>query len=592
MKKLLVVLFLVTSAFAQERIEKSLSPTVLIEGGPQWTVEERMRFYKIPGLSVAVVDNGKLVWAKGYGHANIRAQKPVTTKTMFLAGSVSKPVAAMAAVDLVERGKVAFDADVNTILKTWQLPSNDFTAKTPVTLRQLLSHSAGTTVHGFPGYPRAFERPSVKQILDGATPANTAAVRVDLAPNTQFRYSGGGTTIAQQAMADATGLDFASVMRRHVLGPLGMTNSTYAQPLPKSFHGQAATAYRTLDRAIPGGWHVYPEAAAAGLWTTPSDLAKVIVEMHDALAGRDSEVLSIDGARLMLTPRFSAGGPNRHIGVGWFLDQRTSGAKYFMHNGVDEGFDALLIATADGSKGAVMMANTNGSFPLMEEFVRAIAREYNWPGYLTIAPPPAQMPAELLTRVRGRWRVDANRVIPIRTSGEALELVTLAGPVKLHYLSDGTFARHDADERYRVTDKGLEVIAGGKTTLAMRTEDPLLPLELLADHRVDEAIAALRMLNNSQTTARMGLNLLRLGRERDAIRVLELNVELNPQSAEAWDNLSNALLQAGEYERAAEATKKILEYVETDRNLDERARGFLRSYPKIRLHEIENREER
>jgi CubicO group peptidase (beta-lactamase class C family) len=592
MKKLFLLLLFAAFAHAEDprvaRVTRGLLPPVVIEDGPVWTLEERMRFYAVPGLSVAVVDGGRIVWAKGYGLADVRARRPVTTRTMFLAGSISKPVTAMGAVDLVERGVLPFDAGVNTLLKSWRLPENELTAKTPVTLRQLFSHSAGTTVHGFPGYARKFPRPTIRQILDGEAPANTAPVRVDLAPNTQFRYSGGGTTIAQQAMADVTGLAFATLMRRHVLAPLGMIDSTYEQPLPSALHPRAATAHRPPDRPVPGGWHVYPEAAAAGLWTTPSDLARVIVELHDALSGRPSRVLTIDGARLMLTPRFPAGGPGRTIGIGFFLDDR-GGARYFTHGGVDEGFDALLVATADGSKGAVLMANTNGSMPLMAEIVRAIAREYEWPGYLNVVPPMQEASVELLEPAPGRYRLDADRVIAIRRVGHTLETPTLLGPVPLRYLTDGTFARHDRDERYRLTGAGLEVIAGGKTTVAAKTEEPLTPAELLADGRVDEALAALRAAPDAMAIKRAAFDVLYAQRVRDALRLFELNVTLHPTSADAWDNLAEGSLRAGDLKRAAEAIRKAYALLDSDPTVSERMRGFLRTAIAMRLHEVEER---
>ncbi|HEX2122340.1 MAG TPA: serine hydrolase domain-containing protein [Thermoanaerobaculia bacterium] len=595
MRKLLVLILFAAAAHADDsriaRVEKGLLPPVLIDGGPVWTIDERMRYYNIPGLSVAVVDDGKVVWAKGYGLADVDSGRPVTTGTMFLAGSISKPVTAMAAVDLVERGVVPFDADINTILRSWQLPSNELTAKTPVTMRQLLSHSAGTTVHGFPGYPRRFPRPTVRQVLDGEPPANTVAVRVDLLPNTQFRYSGGGTTIAQQALSDVTRTGFAALMRRHVLGPLGMASSTYAQPLPAPYHARAARAYRPGQRAIPGGWHVYPEAAAAGLWTTPSDLARVIVEMHDALNGRESRVLSIDGARLMLTPRLQAG-PTSRIGIGFFIEDRR-GSKYFGHDGVDEGFDAMLTATIDGSKGLVMMANSNGSFNLMAEVARAVAREYGWPGALNVAPPVQQrVPEELLTRVPGRYRVDANRVVSISRKDDALEIETLLGPQRLYLLTDGTFARGDRDERFRPADAGLEVIAGGKTVVAARTEDPLMPLELLAAGRMDDAIAFYRKTPEQTAVNRFGFTLLRIGRKADALRLFELNTELHPEAANTWDSLAEALVEMKELDRAAAATRKALALVDGDKTLDERTRGFLKANAAIRLHEIREAQRR
>lgn len=594
MKKLLVVLLFTVTAQAADpriaRVEKGLVPPVIIEGGPVWSIEERMRFYNVPGLSVAVVDGGEIVWAKGYGLADVDSGRPVTTGTMFLAGSISKPVTAMAAVDLVERGKVPFDADINTILRSWQLPSNELTAKTPVTMRQLLSHSAGTTVHGFPGYPREWPRPTVKQLLDGEAPANTAAVRVDLEPNTKFRYSGGGTTIAQQALSDVTRTDFALLMRRHVLGPLGMSSSTYAQPLPESYHSRAAAAYRPGQRAVTGGWHVYPEAAAAGLWTTPSDLARVIVEMHHALNGDASRVLSIDGARLMLTPRFQAG-PNSRVGIGFFIEDRR-GSKYFGHDGVDEGFDAMFTATIDGSKGIVLMANTNGSFNLMAEVARAVAREYGWPGMLNLAPPVQSVSQDLLARLPGRYRVDANRIVSVARKNDALEIDTLLGPQRLYLLTDGTFARADRDERFRLSDAGLEVIAGGKTVVAPRTEDPLMPLELLAAGRMDDAVALYRKTPEEASVNRFGFSLLRVGRKTDALRLFELNTELHPASANAWDSLAEALVEMKQFDRAVAATQKSLELVDGDKALDDRTHGFLKANAKIRLYEISEAQRR
>ncbi len=580
--KLALALLLATSSFAKDariaRVEQGLLPPRVIEGGPVWTIEARMERYEIPGLSVAVVDGGRLAWVKGYGVADVSTGRKVTPRTMFLAGSISKPVTAIAAVDLVEKGRLPFDAGVNTLLRSWQLPSNELTAKTPVTLRQLFSHTAGTTVHGFPGYPRAFERPTIQQILDGEPPANTAPVRVDLEPDTQHRYSGGGTTVAQLAMSDVTGLDFPELMRRHVLGPLGMASSTYEQPLPRALHGRAASGHHAGPRPIPGGWHVYPEAAAAGLWTTPGDLAKVIVEMHDALAGRRPRVLSIDGARMMLTPRFRAG-EDSWIGIGFFLEDQGA-ERYFAHGGSDEGFEALLIATEDGSQGAVLMANANGTMPLIDEVLRAIAREYQWPGFLDIAPPVLPMPIDVLAGAPGRYRVDAERVIAIQRSGPALETLTLGQLVQLYPLADGTLARSDADERYRLTGAGLEVITEDKTIVAPRTEDPLTTYELLAGCRVDQVVANFRAKPDERAVNRAGYSLLRVGRRSDAVVLFELNTELHAQSANAWDSLGDALYAKGELPRAAEATRRAQSLLDADTSLDERAKqGAAVGYP-------------
>jgi len=237
---------------------------------------ERMAELGIPGLSVAVIDGRELAWARGYGVLDLESKREVTPESLFLAGSISKPVAATAALRLVQEGKLTLDGDVNRWLRSWRLPSSAAFGDEVVTLRRLLTHTAGLTVHGFPGYART-EIPTVPQVLDGEAPANTAAVRVDLTPGTEWRYSGGGYTVMQLLLADVSGRPFEELVADSVLGPFGMASSTYQNPLPADFHQLAATGHHPGQRPVAGGWHVYPEMAAAGLWTTASDLARFAI---------------------------------------------------------------------------------------------------------------------------------------------------------------------------------------------------------------------------------------------------------------------------------------------------------------------------
>ena len=233
------------------QVENGLRPPVLLEGDKTWSIAERMRFYHVEGVSIAVIRDSKIEWAKGYGMADAEAKQSVTTTTLFQAGSISKPVAAMGALVLVQDGKLTLDGDINQFLKSWKVPANAHTGKAPVTLERLLSHTAGLTVHGFPGYAAGEAVPTVPQVLDGAAPANTAPVRVDLDPGTQYRYSGGGYTIAQLAMTDVTGQPFPALMQRLVLGPLGMKASTYDQPLPAARLPEAAAGYDAEGKPDP-----------------------------------------------------------------------------------------------------------------------------------------------------------------------------------------------------------------------------------------------------------------------------------------------------------------------------------------------------
>lgn len=273
----LITIALIPSAVAQskspdvaariQRVESRIPPIPLSDTEPplQLDLDRLMEIYKCPGLSVAVIDNFKIAWAKGYGVTQSGGTTPVTVHTIFQAGSISKPVAATGTLSLIEHGKLSLDENVNLKLKSWQVPDNEFTKDQKVTLRRLLSHSAGLTVHGFPGYEVGKPIPSLLQIFNGEPPANTAPIRVDFVPGTKFRYSGGGITIEQQLVIDVAGKPFPQFMRESVLDKIGMSDSGYDQPLPPARAAMAATGAYGDGMSVSGKWHVYPEMAAAGL---------------------------------------------------------------------------------------------------------------------------------------------------------------------------------------------------------------------------------------------------------------------------------------------------------------------------------------
>ena len=358
------------------RVENGLMPAQIAKGEPipKWTIAERMAHYKVVGVSVAVIDNYAIHWAKGYGTLAKDNTRPVTTATLFQAGSISKPVAATAALHLVEAGKLSLDEDVNRKLKSWHVPENEFTREQKVTLRRILSHSAGLTVHGFPGYAVDEPLPTLIEILDGKKPANTAPIRVDLVPGSTERYSGGGYTIMQLLLTDVTGERFPQLLKSTVLEKVGMQHSTYQQALPPDWAKNAASGYRPNGEPVQGKWHVYPEMAAAGLWTTASDLAQFTIEIQKSREGRSNRVLSREMTNQMLTRQIDGAGLGLMLGG-------TDQAPRFSHGGADEGFQAMLLATLDSGKGAVVMANSDNGISLAQEILLSIAAEYGWPDY-------------------------------------------------------------------------------------------------------------------------------------------------------------------------------------------------------------------
>ncbi|HEX8170254.1 MAG TPA: serine hydrolase domain-containing protein [Thermoanaerobaculia bacterium] len=490
---LLLLLTLPAAAQTQQAIEQNLGTPVPIEGVSGPTLEQRMKELGVAAISYAVVEDGRVVLAAARGLADIESGRRATTSTLFQAASISKPVTAMAVMDLVERGQLPLEAPVNSLLRTWKLPDNELTAKTPVTLRMLLSHSGGTTVHGFPGYATDQKLPTLIEILNGTPPANTTAIVVDLPPNTRQRYSGGGIEVVQQVLHDQFATPFPELMRRTVLAPLGMRRSTYEQPLPRARRDEAATAYRLGPTELRGKWHIYPENAAAGLWTTPAELAQTIIEMQDALAGRPTRVLSTDAAWHMLKRRFPPG-DIPPIGIGFFLEEHD-GVPYFSHGGYNEGFLSQLMATRDGRQGAVVMTNSDGGSILLWDLLAAIAREYRWPGFSPKPLHPVSVSAAEADRVIGRYESESGEVISIRRRGDALQVLDVTtGWHTLYAIEGGLFARNDRNVRYAKEGDALLVIENEKRTTAhaLPADAPIRADELLGERRLEEALAAYR----------------------------------------------------------------------------------------------------
>jgi CubicO group peptidase (beta-lactamase class C family) len=356
-----------------ERVENGIPAIPLGENEAplQVNLQKLMEIYKVPGLSIAVIDNFKIVWAKGYGVSEAGGSTPVSTGTLFQAGSISKPVAATGTLYLVEHGKLSLDGDVNRKLVSWKVPENEFTKEQKVTLRRLLSHSAGLTVHGFPGYGVDQPIPTLVQIFNGEKPANTGPIRVDFVPGSKSRYSGGGITIEQQLVIDVTGEPFPQFMRKTVLDKIGMKESTYQQPLPPARAALAASGTYANGKVVVGKWHVYPEMAAAGLWTTPSDLARFAIEIAQSKRGKANHVLSQAMTQQMLTPQIDG------IGLGFFLGDKNNPGQ-FGHNGADEGFQAVLTMFSDSGHGVAMMANSDNGIAVANYLIKSVAKEYAW----------------------------------------------------------------------------------------------------------------------------------------------------------------------------------------------------------------------
>lgn len=549
-------------------VENGLIRPVYIEGDSLWNIEERMKYYGVPGVSIAVIKDNKIAWTKAYGIMDKETNEPVTTKTLFQAGSISKPVAAYGALKAVESGKLSLSGDVNTYLTSWKLPDNEFTKEKKVTLEQLVSHTAGLTVHGFLGYSPDLPVPTVVQVLDGAAPANSPPVRVDKAPGGAFRYSGGGYTVMQQMMIDVYGKSFPEIEKELVLGPLGMNNSTYDQPLDEVSVKLAATGYLPDHSQTKGKRHTYPEMAAAGLWTTAEDLAKFAIDIQQTLKGESNKVLSKEMVQRMLTP--VDGG---FIGLGIFIDDKK-GDIYFGHGGWDEGFSSEMKAHKDKGYGVVVLTNSNHP-SFIGEVIRSVARAYKWdnvvPEYKKLGLDPA-----VVEKISGRYHNGSDGGISILNNDGRLFIKYLRSdqPDELFRVSDKLYmtALHEREYEFEVNDAGevgLHIYNTGDTEVTHRKlkDDEKVPYEYLLAGDFDGALKGYRALLKADPEDhyvgegdlnRQGYTLLEDGKTRLALDVFKINTMLYPNSYNVYDSYGDACKANGDNKAAIENYRKAL----------------------------------
>lgn len=399
-------------------VERALPPVPSADTTIQLSLAEWMDVLGVPGVSIAVIDDYRVVWAKGYGtmEAGVTGAS-VTPTTLFQAASIAKPVTAVALLHHASNGAFDLDADIRSTLHSWSLPSGGADSGSTITLRQLLSHTAGIRAGGFSGYERGTPLPSTLQILNGVEPALNSPAIVDATPGAAVAYSGLGYTIIELALVDRLGQPFEQIVDDAVFRPLGMRNSSFAREIPQTTVNRVARGHLASGAPTPGGWQVYPELAAAGLWTTPTDLAKLAIATAESWTGRSTKVLSTDAAREMLAPY------RERMGLGWVVRSGDS-LGYFAHSGGNQGYRAHIEMLASVGKGVVVMTNSDVGHPLSALITLAVAQRFAWPdsGERRLSRASAQLLAEqmagvgkvftrvsidaaLLTRYAGRYEL-------------------------------------------------------------------------------------------------------------------------------------------------------------------------------------------
>jgi CubicO group peptidase (beta-lactamase class C family) len=533
-----------------EQVLNEIPPGIIVQGEPTHysTLLERMAALHVPGVSIAVIHNGSLEWASGFGMTGPGGD-PITPDTLLQASSISKPVTALAVLSLVQAGRLDLDRDVNTYLRSWKVPDNSFTAHSKVTLHELLDHTAGVTIEGFLGYRAGDPLPTLRQILNGEPPALGPAVDVSFVPGTQFRYAGGGFLVLRQILTDVTGQPFEQLMQNTVLSPLGMAHSSFQQPLPPDELSRAALPHDRDGQVFDHGARVYPELAPDGLWTTASDLARYIIGVQRSLAG--DGFLSPATARLMLTPGLE------HWGLGPIIGEDPR-HPYFTFSGGNYGFISAFVGYNQGD-GAVVMSNAERGGALAIEILRSIARTYQWPDFQPFRRRVVDMDPRSLTALPGGYQLSPDKIIAISRTGSELFMMqtgSTLGRQRLYPLSPDRFLiRETSSQHFPETSETEVAFTTAPDKKAQRIDLFVNGIEL-PDHavrmspgaaqRAIEQLAALAARVERQVPVPGGPEALRQLIDRMADGHPE-QLQVGPELARVlqWDRIGNQRFMTG-----------------------------------------------
>src|SRR5688572_8649129 len=399
------------------QVEEGLAGMIRVEGEDEvkWTIEERMAHYKVPGLSIAVVKDYQLDWAKGYGEADVSEHRKVTEETVFQAASISKSLNAVGLLKLAQDGKIDLSSDINNYLTAWKFPYDDASKGKKISVANLLSHTAGLSVHGFRGYGSYEPIPTVVDIMDGKSPANSDAIRSMFEPGLRVQYSGGGTTISQLIVTDITHTPYDVFMSTNVLTPLSMDNSFFTQPPPQSKRSVLATAYHGDGSEVKGKFHVYPEQAAAGLWTNPTDLSKYIIETQLSMEGKSAKVLNQSFTNTRLTPYLE------QAGLGIFI-RKIGNNDYFEHGGANEGFRCIYMGSMKGGNGIVVMVNSDNGL-ILQEVVNSVFSVYGWDEFKPVTKKIVALTPQQWKSLEGLYELESDKNVHLQFTSENDKLI-------------------------------------------------------------------------------------------------------------------------------------------------------------------------
>lgn len=523
-----------------KQVENNLAGRIIIDR--PYNLLDRMAHFKVKGLSIAVVQNHRVIWAKAYGWADEQEKRPVTTATLFKPGSISKSLNAVGILKLAQNSQLDIYRDINEYLRSWKFPYDSLSKGKKISLANLLSHTGGLSVYGgFPGYDKKSKIPTIPEVLNGAAPANTIPVRSLFEPGVQFQYSGGGTVITQLVITDLTHQSYETFMYDSVLKPLGMIHSFYsAAPPVKGKLNKMATGYTKEGTEVKATFRVYPEQAPLGLWTTPTELCNYLIETQLAYTGRSSKVLNQEMARLHLTPyidQFSA--------PGTFIVERN-GEKYFFHDAANEGFRGLFYGSVEGGNGIAVFVNSDDG-EIILELLNSVASVYNWKGFDKPATVhPIKIPESLMQKYIGAYLYDGI-IAEVTKKKDGLHYWTNGQDARMYFTSDRDFINLEfpAEKSFMIDSHGN--VTGYSRKVNKREYAPATKVV-----RIDTLTANEGQINN------FGWHLLDMKRFDEAIVYLSRGMELEPDNINAKRHLAHCYLFKNNYDKAIQLYKAYL----------------------------------
>ena len=423
-----------------KNIENNLIPIYSIKGQPKkMSISDFLKRDNIPGLRIVFIDKGKMAWSADYGYADIEKKTKVNLNTVFAGASLAKPVAAVTALNLVEKGKLDLDENINEKLVEWKVPENEFTKTQKVTLRRLLSHTSGLDRQLWSEYLEKDSIPTFEQMLTGEKPSIDSGLRFFNEPGKTRKYSNTGYLIVGELIADVSGESFADAVDHLVFKPAGMTNSTFRQSLPDQLRNRVATGYSGNLRPFP--YKIYPFGAAGAIWTTPDDLGKFVISLMKDYKTDSHIILSKERSKNI----FNKGDDKDKLAFSLWTYKNDI---IFRHTGHSLGFTSFIFGSVDKDQAVIVMSNGENTEDLFDHIQRAVAEEYKWDYFRPEFYNAASVDSQSLKQFTGQFDWEGNFLIITKEDNKLFVLIN----------SDRYQLIPIAENQFLIPEKSLKLI--------------------------------------------------------------------------------------------------------------------------------------